>query len=34
MREFSEGCTDHQHPESSGFVGKAKAFWSDITGNA
>ena len=24
MREFSANCTDHQHPESHGFAGKAR----------
>jgi molecular chaperone DnaJ len=33
MREFAEGCSDSQHPRSSGFFNKAKRFWSDITGS-
>jgi len=34
MRELAAECGDQQHPESHGFAGKAKAFWSGITGNA
>ncbi|MEI9964228.1 MAG: molecular chaperone DnaJ [Caulobacteraceae bacterium] len=33
MREFAAGCGDKQHPRSAGFLGKAKRFWTDITGN-
>ena len=32
MREFSAECAENCHPRSSGFLGKAKAFWDDITG--
>ena len=32
LREFADVCGDKQHPRSSGFLGKAKQFWSEITG--
>jgi molecular chaperone DnaJ len=32
MRELASGCGDKQHPRCTGFVSKAKRFWSDITG--
>jgi len=32
MREFSAECAENCHPRSSGFLGKAKRFWEDITG--
>ena len=34
LRELSDCCGEAQHPESSGFVGKAKKFWDGITGTA
>jgi molecular chaperone DnaJ len=33
MREFAAGCGDGQHPRSAGFLGKAKRFWSEVTGS-
>ena len=33
MREFAAECGDKHHPRSAGFLGKAKQFWTDITGN-
>jgi molecular chaperone DnaJ len=32
LREFAGQCGEKQHPRSTGFVGKAKRFWSEITG--
>ena len=32
MREFAEVCGDKQQPRCTGFIGKAKRFWTDITG--
>ncbi|MDO9433244.1 MAG: molecular chaperone DnaJ [Phenylobacterium sp.] len=32
MREFSEICSEQQHPKSANFLGKAKRFWEDVTG--
>jgi len=32
MREFAQVCGDKQQPRCTGFIGKAKRFWSDITG--
>lgn len=32
MREFSEICSEQQHPKSASFIGKAKRFWEDVTG--
>jgi molecular chaperone DnaJ len=32
MREFFAGCGDKQHPRCTGFISKAKRFWTDITG--
>jgi len=32
MRELSESCGAKHHPRCDGFLGKAKRFWSDITG--
>ncbi len=32
MREFSEICSEQQHPKSANFIGKAKRFWEDVTG--
>jgi len=32
MRELSESCGAQHHPQSAGFLKKAKRFWDDITG--
>ncbi|ATQ41066.1 molecular chaperone DnaJ [Caulobacter mirabilis] len=32
MRELAELCGDQQHPQASGFMGKARRFWDDVTG--
>jgi molecular chaperone DnaJ len=32
LREFSGLCGEQQHPKSAGFLGKAKRFWSEVTG--
>jgi molecular chaperone DnaJ len=32
MRELAGCCGDKQHPRASGFMGKAKRFWSEVTG--
>jgi molecular chaperone DnaJ len=32
MRELAGLCGEQQHPKSAGFIGKAKAFWDDMTG--
>jgi molecular chaperone DnaJ len=32
MKEFAGLCSEHQHPQVSGFFHKAKRFWDDITG--
>ena len=32
MQEFADLCGDQQHPESSGFLNKARKFWDDVTG--
>ena len=32
MRELAGSCGEKQHPRSAGFIGKAKRFWTDITG--
>jgi molecular chaperone DnaJ len=32
MREFNEGCGMKNHPRCDGFVGKAKKFWTSVTG--
>ncbi|HEY0052331.1 MAG TPA: molecular chaperone DnaJ [Caulobacteraceae bacterium] len=32
LREFGQGCSDRQHPQNSGFIKKAKRFWTDLTG--
>ncbi|MFC3080594.1 molecular chaperone DnaJ [Phenylobacterium terrae] len=34
LREFAGLCGDQQHPKSAGFLGKAKRFWSEVTGTA
>jgi molecular chaperone DnaJ len=31
LREFSQGCSEQQHPKSANFIGKAKRFWEDVT---
>jgi molecular chaperone DnaJ len=32
MRELAESCGAKQHPRCDGFLGKAKRFWSNVTG--
>jgi molecular chaperone DnaJ len=32
MREFADLTGESQHPKSANFVGKAKRFWSNVTG--
>jgi len=32
MQEFAEISSEQQHPESSGFLNRAKRFWEDVTG--
>jgi molecular chaperone DnaJ len=32
MREFADLTAEAQHPKSANFVGKAKRFWSNVTG--
>ncbi|MDB5452969.1 MAG: dnaJ, partial [Caulobacteraceae bacterium] len=32
LREFSGLCGEQQHPKCSSFLGKAKSFWSGVTG--
>lgn len=32
LRELSDCCSEGQHPRNSGFVKKARRFWSEITG--
>lgn len=32
MREFAGLCGEQHHPKAAGFMGKAKRFWSDVTG--
>jgi molecular chaperone DnaJ len=32
MRELAGLCGEQQHPKSAGFLGKAKAFWEEVTG--
>jgi molecular chaperone DnaJ len=32
LREFSGLCGDQQHPECTSFIGKAKRFWTGVTG--
>ena len=34
MRELAGLCSEHQHPKSANFLGKAKRFWDDVTGAA
>jgi molecular chaperone DnaJ len=34
MRELADICSEHQHPKSAGFTGKAKKFWDGITRTA
>jgi molecular chaperone DnaJ len=34
LREFSQGCSEQQHPKSANFIGKAKRFWEEVTGAA
>jgi molecular chaperone DnaJ len=32
MRELADSCGVKQHPQCDGFLGKAKKFWSNVTG--
>ncbi|HYE46723.1 MAG TPA: molecular chaperone DnaJ, partial [Caulobacter sp.] len=32
MREFADLTAEAQHPKSANFLGKAKRFWSNVTG--
>ncbi len=32
LREFAGLCGEQQHPQSASFIGKAKRFWSGVTG--
>jgi molecular chaperone DnaJ len=32
MRELAGLCDERQHPQTTGFMGKAKRFWDDVTG--
>jgi molecular chaperone DnaJ len=32
MRELAGLCGEQQHPKAAGFMGKAKRFWSEVTG--
>jgi molecular chaperone DnaJ len=32
MQEFAEISSEQQHPESSGFLNRARKFWEDVTG--
>ena len=32
LREFSDGCSEQQHPKSASFLGKARRFWEEVTG--
>lgn len=34
MAEFAEICGEQQHPKSANFLGKAKRFWTEVTGAA
>ncbi|MDP1629867.1 MAG: molecular chaperone DnaJ [Caulobacter sp.] len=34
MRELAETCGEQQHPQASGFMGKASKFWGGVTGKA
>jgi molecular chaperone DnaJ len=34
MRELAELCGEQQHPQASGFLGKASKFWDGVTGKA
>lgn len=34
LREFAGLCDERQHPKSAGFLGKARRFWSEVTGTA
>ena len=33
LREFAGLCGEQQNPRSANFLGKAKRFWEDVTGN-
>jgi molecular chaperone DnaJ len=32
LAEFTQICSEQQHPKSASFLGKAKRFWEDVTG--
>lgn len=32
LREFAGLCEEQQHPQSAGFLNKAKRFWGEVTG--
>ena len=32
LRQFEEGCGEHQNPRSAGFFRKARRFWDEVTG--
>lgn len=32
IQEFADLCGEQQHPESSGFLNKARRFWEEVTG--
>jgi molecular chaperone DnaJ len=34
LREFSEICSEQQHPQAANFLGKARRFWEDVTRTA
>jgi molecular chaperone DnaJ len=34
LSEFSDICSEQQHPKSANFVGKAKRFWDEVTRTA
>jgi molecular chaperone DnaJ len=34
LREFSDICSEQQHPQAANFLGKAKRFWEDVTRTA
>ena len=33
LREFAGLCGEQQNPRSANFLGKAKRFWDEVTGN-
>jgi molecular chaperone DnaJ len=34
MRELADLCGEQQHPQASGFMGKARKVWDGVTGQA